>query len=378
VIETDIQDLYALIRGAKFANSLQDAAAAAGQGDYSVAMEIVGNVRDRYEKAHLRTLKKDLSQVEAEATKEEAKRVASKQEKYRHALVKFDEVLTALNRQAVAQPTQESSSNAPVQATGKSPVPPQLPADLILEYESTDSRDARFQVIRRHFEVQEVAADHTIRSHTCYFLRDNDRDYFIRIAAADPSSNDISPEDAVSGEQLVSLSKTKFLDLGRRRRLVQLCTKASKPLTAGSILRQGELAGSPEDVQQANLLDIRARDAVLDVGAFTQLMDAASRCRLVPGADQIAHLRDREFRLGKYQEASRAIEGMSNQFIAAATQRAQRVRREEMDIASGKVKMAPRDLQAKRARDIAETQLVERARNRFMRVMEGLRILMRT
>ena len=32
----------------------------------------------------------------------------------------------------------------------------------------------------------------------------------------------------------------------------------------------------------------------------------------------------------------------------------------------------------KRARDTAETQLVERARSKFLRVLEGLRMMMRT
>jgi hypothetical protein len=378
VIETDIQELYALIRGARFANSLQDAATAAGQGDYSAAQKLVGDVRDHYEKIHLRTLKKDLDQVEAEATKEEAKRLANKQEKYRRALAKFDEVLTVLNRRPVAQPSVKSSGNPPARAAGKSPAAPLIPADLVLAFEVADSRDAKFQVIRKHFEVREVAVDHTIQDNTCYFLRDNDRDYLLRVAPKEPSSEEVSLEDAVSGEHLVSLSKSTFLNLGKRRRLVQLSPKAPKPVTADSNPPEAEQAGAEEDASPSNPPNNSARDAVLDKGAFTQLMDAAQRCKLVPGADQIGHVRDREFRLGKYQKASRAIEGMFNKFTSAASQRAQRLRREEMDIASGKVKMAPRDLQAKRARDVAETQLVERARNRFMRVLEGLRILMRT
>lgn len=383
MIETDIQDLYALIRGARFANFLQDASAAAREGNYSSASQIVADVRDQYEKKRLRTLKKDPSQVEAEATPEEAKRLASKQEKYRGVLEKFDEVMAALNRRAATQQSPTDSSKAPARAAGKPPELPQIPADLLRAYEATQSRDARFQLIRQHFGVREVAADHTIRNDICYFLRDNDRDYLVRTAVAEPSSDAISLEDdaisledAVSGEHLVSLSKTKFLELGKRRRLVQLIPKAPQPASTDSD-PPAAAAVPVEDLPREDT-DTRARDEVLDKGAFTQLMDAAQRCRLVPGADQIGHVRDREFRMAKYQKASRAIEGMFNKFIAAATQRTQRIRREEMDIASGKVKMHPRDLQAKRARDVAETQLVERARNRFMRVMEGLRILMRT
>ena len=49
----------------------------------------------------------------------------------------------------------------------------------------------------------------------------------------------------------------------------------------------------------------------------------------------------------------------------------------DADLASGKVRMSPKALMEKRARDIAETQLIERARNRFLRVLDALRVLMR-
>lgn len=360
------------------ANPLQDAAAAARQGDFSAALQFVGDVRGRYEKIHSRTLKKDLVQVAAEATKEEVERLANKQEKYRRALAKFDDVLTALNRQIAAQRPHTVPSSAPDQSADKSPDLPQLPADVIFAYECADSRDAKFQVLRRYFEVQQVAADHTIQKNNCYFLRDNDRDYFIRIAVDELPRNDIALADAISGKHLISLSKRKFLELGKRRRLVQLEPRDLKPTAAEADPPPGVRAKSGEDLPPENLPDNSERDKVLDIGAFTQLMDAALRCRLVPGADQIAHIRDREFRMGKYEKASQLIEGMFSKFTAAAIQRSQRLRREEAGIASGTIKMSPRDLQAKRARDVAETQLADRARNRFMRVLEGLRILMQT
>lgn len=372
MIETDIQELYALIRGAKFANLLQDAAAAAGEGDFSSALQVVTDVRDRYEKTHRRTLNKDLDEVEVEATKEKAKRLAGKQQKYRGALAKFDEVLEVLKRRAVHQASQQPASPSP--PTGQLPTGPQLPAEVLSAYQSTETRDAKFQVVRQFFEVQEVAGDHAIQNDRCYFLRDNDRDYFIRVAAGGAGREDVSLENAITGEHLASLSKTKFLALGKRRRLVQLERKTSTPQAPASPPPAGVPA---EDVPREILADNSERDKVLDSGAFTQLMDAALRSRIVPGADQIAQIRDREFRLGKYQKASQLLEGMFGKFAAAATQRAQRLRREEMEIASGRIKMSPKDLQAKRARDSAETRLVERARNRFMRVLEGLRILMR-
>ena len=116
---------------------------------------------------------------------------------------------------------------------------------------------------------------------------------------------------------------------------------------------------------------------MLDIGTFSQLHDAAVRTGLVANADLIAHVRDREFRRRDYQKAFQVIEGLFGKFSAEATKRDQRLRRLDADLASGKVKMSPKALMEKRARDIAETQLVERARNRFLRVLDALRVLMR-
>jgi len=72
------------------------------------------------------------------------------------------------------------------------------------------------------------------------------------------------------------------------------------------------------------------------------------------------------------------IENVYGKFSAAATARQQRLRREDMDIKSGKTKMSTKEILAKRARDRAETQVIERTRSRFSRVMEGLRVLVNT
>jgi len=54
------------------------------------------------------------------------------------------------------------------------------------------------------------------------------------------------------------------------------------------------------------------------------------------------------------------------------------MRREDAAIAAGRIRMSPKDLQAKRVRDQRLTQSIERARSRFSRVLDGLRILSRT
>ena len=120
-------------------------------------------------------------------------------------------------------------------------------------------------------------------------------------------------------------------------------------------------------------ISIQLRDQILDSGAFSQLVDAAQRSGIVPGIGIIIQVRDCEFRLGKYHQALQLIVSLLSAFVGSATQRTQRLKREEQDIASGRVKMSPKDLQAKRARDNKATESVERAKMKFTRVLEGIR-----
>ncbi len=133
----------------------------------------------------------------------------------------------------------------------------------------------------------------------------------------------------------------------------------------------GPHANTPPEYQSR--ISVQQRDQILDSGAFSQLVDAAQRSGIVPGIGIIIQVRDCEFRLGKYHQALQLIESLLSSFVGAATQRAQRLKREEQDIASGRVKMSPKDLQAKRARDNKATECVERARMKFTRVLEGIR-----
>ena len=116
--------------------------------------------------------------------------------------------------------------------------------------------------------------------------------------------------------------------------------------------------------------------SILDSGAFSQLLSAAQRSGLVSGADQIGHVRDREFRKGHYDQAFQAINSIFSRFTASAGQRTQQLSREDAEIAAGRIKISPKDLQAKRSRDRMQTQEIDRAQRRFQVVLEGLRILM--
>lgn len=126
---------------------------------------------------------------------------------------------------------------------------------------------------------------------------------------------------------------------------------------------------------QPKPLDLTERDQILDIGGFSQLVDAAQRSGLMTGVAMIIQVRDCEFRLGRHVQAMNLMEAMFQGFAGRATQRTQRLAREDADIASGRLKLSPKELQAKRLRDNQQTQSIERARTRFSRVVEGLRTI---
>jgi uncharacterized protein (DUF3084 family) len=143
------------------------------------------------------------------------------------------------------------------------------------------------------------------------------------------------------------------------------------------ILRENREEMIEEEIEEEGD-QLGADPNVLDSGAFSQLLTSAQRSGLVPEADQIGFVRDREFRMGKYDLAFQTIDGLFARLMASASQRTQSIAREDADIAAGRVKISPKDLQAKRSRDRMQTQEIERAKRRFQVVLEGLRVLMNT
>jgi hypothetical protein len=117
-------------------------------------------------------------------------------------------------------------------------------------------------------------------------------------------------------------------------------------------------------------------ECLVDVGSFTQLLTAAQQSEIVPNADQIAQVRDGEFRLRKYQAAFDAIERLLVKFNLTTAQREQTLRREEIDYRSGTLKMSPKQWQLKKQHETLQTQKIDRARRHFARVLDGLRVLL--
>jgi hypothetical protein len=113
----------------------------------------------------------------------------------------------------------------------------------------------------------------------------------------------------------------------------------------------------------------------LDAAAFTLLLTAARQSGLVPRADAIVAVRDRDFRAGHYQRSLDVIEGLYTELTTDSERRSVELRREELQFKSGTLKMSPKEWMARQRRVRDQTQKIDRARRYFARVLDGLRAL---
>lgn len=142
---------------------------------------------------------------------------------------------------------------------------------------------------------------------------------------------------------------------------------ASKPLTEQS--SQEQSIEEPVDSRR------QYSTLVLERGVFSQLLTAAQQCGLVPNADVIIAVRDREVPAERYQKAFEMIEGLYNQFSAQASRRIAELRQEEMRYKAGTLKMSMKEWLIRQRRVIEQNQKIERARRHFTRVLDALRVI---
>ncbi len=236
--------------------------------------------------------------------------------------------------------------------------------------------------IERHCEVLPIDSASDIDDGDLLLAISERQQYLLRADTPSIEDGALRASSAMDGSRLKPLSLEKVnLSIHRSKlhRLV-LIANAIEPAISAPAIREPattqpssvvQLTNDPPEYQSK--ISVQQRDQILDSGAFSQLVDAAQRSGIVPGIGIIIQVRDCEFRLGKYHQALQLIESLLSSFVGSATQRTQRLKREEQDIASGRVKISPKDLQAKRARDNKATESVERARMKFTRVLEGIR-----
>ncbi|HLA84086.1 MAG TPA: hypothetical protein VJL29_04770 [Thermoguttaceae bacterium] len=254
-----------------------------------------------------------------------------------------------------------------------------LPEGFYEEFGVAWTNDARWKVVSRYFQVKPVASNHDIRPGMLYFVCAEDSDV-LRSGGDRPNDDPVPMTNALTGQLLTPLPRKMLFELGKKSQAFKLTPRAAAPRPVAPASTESDL--EPEDVASRETdvpEDPSAKPAVastIEMGSFTQLLTAAQNCGIVPGADQIGHVRDCEYRAGSYQIAFEGIERLYVGFKQAADARVQRLRREEVDYKSGVLKMSVKEWQKKKHRDIVQTNLIERASRHFVRVLDGLRTLM--
>lgn len=221
-------------------------------------------------------------------------------------------------------------------------------ADTVAAFEAAPSAEARLTLLRSHYAVETVHPDRGLEDDAVYFVNGGRSTYLIRTSSPAVVDGQVHFRSWVTDAAMKPLPVDRLKAAIERQLVHRLRPKA---------------------------LDVAARDQILDVGGFSQLIEAAQRTGLVPGIATIIQVRDCEFRLGRHLQALQLMESQWQAFSIKASQRTQQIAREDQDIASGRIKMSPRELQVKRQRDRQQTQAIDRARTRFLRVVEGLRTI---
>lgn len=406
----DFQNLYKLLRGSRSAMAVLDARALFSEKKLADAHSKLAEARQSFAESRARVLKQDPEkQVDSKAKDRDRqlKKAKRKQDKAQETLDAFDELLPALakaadrqqQRQARAEEQQQASaagegidldsgsdfdssdgsSSSSERADNETQQPPARSKDVteeFLEQFAQCNGDEHFDLIGQSFGFREVGEESELLGDAVYFIQTGGKTLLVSTAA--DVDSEVSMVNLADGRSIKPIPRAAFLKLGRKRKMVLLTLLSSAD--RGGNQGEEEPQQSAESAAPTSEEDAEAEPKrnALDMGAFSQLLSAAQRSGLVSGADQIGHVRDREFRMGKYDQAFQAIDSMFSRFSASASQRIQRLAREDADISSGRIKMSPKDLQAKRMRDRAQTAEVERAKRRFQVVLEGLRILMNT
>ncbi len=393
----DLQELYKLLRGSRAAMMVLDVRTLFLEKQMIKAHALLLESRELYSESRTRLLRQDpdaQTKAKGKEAERQAKRVKRKQEKTREILKVFDELAAQLQKfadreqhkldspgeqseshtETVIEPAETVARGAAAEVADECPVA--RSSSLTDEFRDAfraATGDDQLDVISRHFGFQEVASAEDIHRDALYYIRSGDKSYLVRTVESPRAEDLVSLVTVIDGKSMKPLSPAAFIDLGKKRKMVLLTTRSAAPQQANPT--DDEIPGDDDsndgEQDQPELV-------VLDMGAFSQLLTSAQRCGLVPAADQIAHVRDREFRRGNYDLAFQTIDGLYAKFTASMNARNQKLIREDADISSGRIKMSPKDLLAKRARDRKQSQEVDRARRRFQVVIEGLRVLMHT
>lgn len=430
--EEDFDALYKLLRGTSTATSIVDALSLYREGNDEASLALLKTAEASYRSQRQATIRKDLTALSEEDKSKLSvpdRRILKAQEKVLEALERVSKLQELLEKRiarkkpapsvvkpsapitsqpngivekpaAVASSTTQSNPVATAPKTIEKLVeqPPAVamvsdsfPAEFVAKHDKlTSSRDA-LQLAKQYFRVTYLDEAHTPSPGNLYLVQAGEQNFcFVRSSNPAVQDGQLEFATAIDNKRIKPLALEKFVKASAAKRIVGLELSSARAKQTDDLPKESIVPAAQEQTTEAKpqsqssvneshreLSDeeLVERDMVLDMGAFSQLIDSAQRCGLVSGISNLIQLRDCEFRQGRYPEALQALESIFSAFTGAVANRTAQLKREDLDIANGKLKLSPRELQAKRAKDQAGNENIERARTRFSRVLDGLRLL---
>ncbi len=383
-IDESFDELYKLLRGSRCAAPLLQARTSFDAGDVNQTLVELQKIRQTYIDSRKSLLDGeaniDLANVR---DSQQRKRLTKASDAVEH----FDELISLLTIQSKKTKPSAPATNISLPKPEYSPKPESAAASapsvsqaekfenrLRKELASISIEQEVRKILEPHFEFVPVDAEHQLASGERMVLFSNGLGYVIQIDDPPFIDSSVRVMTWLDQKHMLPIPTDKFYKSAAKGRILRLV-----PHKLDGSKSVGQVSSTPEsDSKDENKLvsETAERDKILDMGAFTQLLDAAQRSGIVPGSNIIIQVRDCEYRLGKYNKALQMMETLYTTFLGSESQRNQRLQREEMEIASGRKKMSPRELQLKRSQDNQATQAVDRTKVRFQRVLEGLRGLL--
>jgi hypothetical protein len=380
-IDQSFDDLYRLLRGSRCASPLLSARTLFDSGNVAESIAELKKIRHTYQESRKNTLATEFD--DSNPADKESKQLLKRQSKAVDAIGQMDGLVSMLTLQIpqVQKPNTTAPTAAPksIETHRISSPSDQLDNDLRqkLPLATTDA-DVR-RVLSQHCNLTMVADDHELHAGERFVIFSNGLGYVVEVDEPPLENNSVRILTWLDRKRMLPIPLSKWNKSASKSKVLKLepfAREAVPTIAVPTIPVPAFSSKLPGTDRSGENSDTAERDKILDVGAFSQLLDAAQRSGIVPGSGVIIQVRDCEFRLGRFNKGLQMMETLYTTFIGAESQRNQRLQREEAEIASGRKKISPKDLLAKRAQDNQTTQVVDRTKVRFQRVLEGLRGLL--
>jgi hypothetical protein len=362
-IDESFDALYKLLRGSRCASPLLGARTLFDSGNVAESISELKKIRHNYQESRKNALATEFD--DAQPADKESKQLLKRQSKAVDALGQMDELVSML----AFQMRQVQRQISPVAS-------PSDDLDTYLRQKlpfATSDVDVR-RVLSERFNLTMVTDELDLHAGERFVIFSSGLGYVVEVDEPPLENNSVRILTWLDRKRMLPIPLSKWNRSASKSKVLKLEPFAPEAFRAIPTPEPHvKLPGRDRSDENS---DTAERDKILDVGAFSQLLDAAQRSGIVPGSGLIIQVRDCEFRLGRFNKGLQMMETLYTTFIGAESQRNQRLQREEAEIASGRKKISPKDLLAKRAQDNQTTQVVDRTKVRFQRVLEGLRGLL--